>query len=299
MDDREGDMIKRIKWPQSLIHHNKLDLLQLYFFLLVILISLLVWEVDFITKPLKLFTVFVHEICHALAVIITGGNLEDIMIKANESGYTRFRGGIYILVLSAGYIGSITTGALMLKYSADRIKTRGLALMLGTLFIGFALFILLRNQLSNHPFVFTYNHSFEVFFNENPANEGYNFLLSLLIGFSYGFLFFIIALFPVKTARYFIKLLAILSCLYAVMDLRNDLLSFEIPPITSECFPHFKPVCEHYNDAQLTVSYLGIGGYWGGVLSLIIGVIWSFISLIILYKIIKNIIVKKEENPSL
>ncbi len=71
------------------------------------------WNSPFLF-PLKLFVVYLHEISHAMAVMLTGGKLENIQIFLNESGYVQAKGGNFFLIAIAGYIGSIFWGSLML-----------------------------------------------------------------------------------------------------------------------------------------------------------------------------------------
>lgn len=52
--------------------------------------------------PFKLITVFLHEVSHALACMLTCGKVEGIKVHADEGGVTQTRGGIYWLILPAG-----------------------------------------------------------------------------------------------------------------------------------------------------------------------------------------------------
>ena len=63
--------------------------------------------------PLKIFTVFLHELSHGLAAIVTGGSIERIELSADQGGVCWTRGGSRFLVVSAGYLGSLSFGALL------------------------------------------------------------------------------------------------------------------------------------------------------------------------------------------
>lgn len=63
--------------------------------------------------PLKIFVVFLHELSHALALWGTGGQVESITLNAMQGGATYGRGGIPFVTLSAGYLGSLGLGALL------------------------------------------------------------------------------------------------------------------------------------------------------------------------------------------
>lgn len=63
--------------------------------------------------PLKLFVVFLHEISHGLAAMATGGRIERIVINMNEGGACYCGGGSPFVTLSAGYLGSLAWGLLL------------------------------------------------------------------------------------------------------------------------------------------------------------------------------------------
>lgn len=79
-----------------------------------LLISLLLWD-TFLLYPLRLLIVLVHESGHAAAAVLTGGQVHGIEISANESGLARTSGGSRFLILNAGYLTSALFGALLLR----------------------------------------------------------------------------------------------------------------------------------------------------------------------------------------
>jgi predicted membrane protein len=64
--------------------------------------------------PFKLFATFVHEWCHALVAIATGGHVLALQINADLSGETLTAGGWLLPIFSAGYTGAAIVGALLL-----------------------------------------------------------------------------------------------------------------------------------------------------------------------------------------
>ncbi len=70
--------------------------------------------VDVAIYPFKLFGTFVHEWCHALVAIATGGNVTRLEINANLSGETFTSGGWLLPIFSAGYVGTAVVGAVLL-----------------------------------------------------------------------------------------------------------------------------------------------------------------------------------------
>lgn len=58
-----------------------------------------------IAKPLRLIAVFIHEMSHATAAWLTGGQVDAIQVYNDEGGVTSYSGGIRWCVIPAGYIG--------------------------------------------------------------------------------------------------------------------------------------------------------------------------------------------------
>jgi len=70
--------------------------------------------------PLKIFVVLLHEVSHALAAVATGGSVSHIVLDPNQGGATYTLGGSPFLTLSAGYLGSLGWGALMVEAARAR-----------------------------------------------------------------------------------------------------------------------------------------------------------------------------------
>ncbi len=70
--------------------------------------------VDTAIYPFKLFGTFVHEWCHAIVAIATGGQVKQLQINADLSGETFTTGGWLLPIFSAGYVGAACVGALLL-----------------------------------------------------------------------------------------------------------------------------------------------------------------------------------------
>ena len=75
--------------------------------------------------PFDLFGTFVHESCHALAAVMTGGRVEGMHVSWDTSGLTKTWGGWNIAISTAGYLGSVIVGAALLL--AARRATRAQA----------------------------------------------------------------------------------------------------------------------------------------------------------------------------
>ncbi len=69
----------------------------------------LLWNTPFIL-PLKILVVFLHELSHALAIVLTGGSVESFSVSPQQGGLVIGRGGNRFVSLSAGYLGSLLLG---------------------------------------------------------------------------------------------------------------------------------------------------------------------------------------------
>jgi hypothetical protein len=105
--------------------------------LLLFFVALYFWESIFVL-PIKYLTVFFHELSHGLAAVFTGGEIVRIEVNANESGVCWTRGGIRFIVISAGYLGSLLWGGLILiassrtNYDKEITATLGILLLIVT-----------------------------------------------------------------------------------------------------------------------------------------------------------------------
>ena len=101
-------------------------------------ISLLLWFIPFagiLYYPFRLFVTFIHEGGHALAAVLTGGSVEYMWVATNTEGLTvsRGQGGLIssVLVSSAGYIGAMAFGALLLVLIRRAVAARIVLLACG------------------------------------------------------------------------------------------------------------------------------------------------------------------------
>jgi hypothetical protein len=65
--------------------------------------------------PLKVLTVMLHEMCHALATLATGGEVKEIKTQWDESGHTLSSGGWAWAIYPAGYLGTALLGAIAIS----------------------------------------------------------------------------------------------------------------------------------------------------------------------------------------
>jgi len=99
---------------------------------------LALWN-SFVVYPFRIFVVFLHEISHGLAAVLTGGRIESIGLSFDEGGVCRTRGGFPFLILNAGYLGSLLWGALFLILGERRTRARSVVALIGVFTLGVTL----------------------------------------------------------------------------------------------------------------------------------------------------------------
>jgi Peptidase M50B-like len=127
-------------------------------------LSLALWFIPYawvLTYPFQLFVTFIHEGGHALAAVLTGNSVRSLSVALDTSGLTETltpaEGGFFskMLISSAGYIGAIAFGALLLWLVRLKVKARvvlvGSAVVIAALTAVFGFLVPLTN-LSFSPF---------------------------------------------------------------------------------------------------------------------------------------------------
>ncbi|MDT5157679.1 MAG: hypothetical protein QOH51_2036 [Acidobacteriota bacterium] len=112
-------------------------------------LSLALWYIPYaeiLTYPFRIFVTFIHEGGHALAALLTGNSVVSLTVSTTGSGEVySATGGVLsrMFVSSAGYLGAMTFGALLLvlirRAFAARIvlAASGAYVLLLTIFFGF------------------------------------------------------------------------------------------------------------------------------------------------------------------
>jgi hypothetical protein len=126
-------------------------------------LSLALWFIPYawvLSYPFQLFVTFIHEGGHALAAVLTGNSVQSLSVSLDTSGLTETlipQGGFFsrMLISSAGYVGAISFGALLLWLVRKRVKARfvlvGSAVLIAALTGVFGFLVPLTN-LSFSPF---------------------------------------------------------------------------------------------------------------------------------------------------
>jgi hypothetical protein len=109
--------------------------------------SFVLWRVPvlgWLLYPFYLFGVFIHELSHGFAALLTGGRFQRFVIRRNRSGLATVSGGVGCVVASAGYLGSALAGGLLLVIAMSDTPSRKILLILGIL-LGLLCLLFVRN----------------------------------------------------------------------------------------------------------------------------------------------------------
>ena len=118
-------------------------------------ITVLLWFIPYaeiLTYPFRIFVTFIHEGGHALAAFFTGNEVHSLTVSMNGSGevYSTNGGRLSTLfVSSAGYLGAMAFGALLLllirRAFAARMMLVASAGLIGILTVAYGFFSPLRH----------------------------------------------------------------------------------------------------------------------------------------------------------
>jgi hypothetical protein len=172
-----------------------LDLREIGGLALLLALLWLSWH-TWLVYPLKVLVVLFHELSHGLAAIATGGEIVGITVVAREGGLCRTLGGNRFLTLSAGYLGSLAWGGLLLVAAARSRRDQAITAGLGVVLLAAAL-LWVRPLLS------------------------FGFAFSVLAGA--GLLAAGLYL-PAGANDFLLKAMGLTSIFYAVFDIQDDVL---------------------------------------------------------------------------
>ncbi len=162
------------------------------------IVALVFWDYPFL-YPLKLFVVLLHELGHGTAAVLTGGHIHRIELSANLGGACWSTGGIRALVLPAGYLGSMLFGGLILVGAARSRHDKLMAIVLGGAVLGLTV-LFVRNTFG------------------------------FLFGLAFGLVLMAAGKFlSPRVNDLMLKFLGLTSCMYAVVDIKEDLISRTVP----------------------------------------------------------------------
>lgn len=172
------------------------NVIEVFLMLLSIITAWIFWD-TFVIFPVKLFVVLLHEISHLLTAVFSGGTVKELEIDYHIGGSCVLQGGNQWLTALTGYLGSMLFGSLMFL-SANNIRLcKTVCIIISLIFIIITIMYI-------------------------------KILFGILFTLGFAVILFLLVLIPFDYfRRLFIKILGMLSCLYILFDVKNDLLTFE------------------------------------------------------------------------
>jgi len=174
----------------------RLDTMNVIIMVLLLVFVFFFWNTP-IVYPVKLFVVLLHELSHGLAALVTGGSIISIELDYRLGGLCTTQGGSRFVVASAGYLGSLIMGGLVLLITA---RTR----------FGFVLSFLLGLMVTLVTVFYI------------PIGSGW------LFSIPFGVILFLMSFYASPDINKFVMMfIGLTSCLYAVLDIKQDLLTLQ------------------------------------------------------------------------
>jgi len=209
------------------------DTIELVFLSIILIISFLFWD-TYLVYPIKLFVVLIHEISHAISAILSGGKVIAFDIGFDLSGKCETENGNNIFIAASGYLGSLVFGLLIFYSTYHKNIGKWILIVIGLIILIFSV------SLIN------------------------NFSIVILAVLFAAFLIVSAFFFRIRIVSLILKIFGILSCIYVLFDIKEDVLS-----------------------GNSTISDASILSNLINVPSVIIGLIWLLISLVGIFLVMK------------
>lgn len=166
----------------------------LRFLLIASALSLILWFIPFagfIVYPFRLFVTFIHEGGHALMTLLTFGSVDTVRVHTDASGVTLSRGGLPLLVSSAGYLSSTIYGASLLMMCKQASNAKAVLTITAAAILGLTAFF---------------------------VSGVFGWVIGILL--AAGLIFVALAA-SARAAHFFLSFLAVQCCLNAIYDLQT------------------------------------------------------------------------------
>ena len=223
------------------IQNKNQNIIELVFLSFILIISFLFWD-TYLVYPIKLFVVLIHEISHAISAILSGGKVIAFNIGFDLSGKCETENGNNILIATSGYLGSLLFGLLIFYSTYNKNIGKWLLIIISILILITSVSLMQNISLT---------------------------LLAVL----YSVLLFVSAFFlQIRIDSYILKLFGMLSCVYVLFDIKEDVLSKN----------------SAISDASILSDLINVP-------TIVIGLIWLIISLAGIFLVMKLSYIKKSK----
>lgn len=169
-------------------------------YLVILLASTIVFWNTLLIYPIKLFVVMLHEMSHGLMAVLFGGEIVEIQIDRRIGGYCMYtmRPSFWgsFMTSSAGYLGSLFWGSLILVLAVRLKQDKYITLVIGILLLLLSYFVF-------------------------KSGEWFGTLMTFGLG-----LFMLIAyrFFGPLFHDLWLKFIGIICCAYVILDIKGDLI---------------------------------------------------------------------------
>jgi hypothetical protein len=127
-------------------YHEEFSIAHFIMQFLLICMVIYLWSAP-VMLPVKLLVVLFHEMSHGFMALATGGQVIEIIVTLDEGGSCETEGGSALFIISAGYLGSMFAGGLLLYLSRFRSCVPGVYIVL-TVTLTAAIFTVLHDPNS-------------------------------------------------------------------------------------------------------------------------------------------------------
>ena len=177
--------------------------------IIMLIVTFILWDyrtlniihlgfLSYILYPIKMFTVFLHEISHGLMAVLNGGHITKIHFEPAIGGFCEYKITPTfiknILIASAGYLGSIFWGCVILYTSIRKHWDKAINIFIGIIMILVTILF---------------------------ARDLFSIIFTSLFG---GFMFLSGTKFSDKVNEIILRYIGVVSCLYAFFDIPEDLI---------------------------------------------------------------------------
>lgn len=172
---------------------------QILYLTIMLLLAFAFWN-TLLIYPIKLFVVMLHEMSHGLMALAFGGTIIQIQIDPQIGGFCQYEmepsfWGQF-LTASAGYLGSLFWGSLILVAAVKSIKDKYIILVIGLVLLGLSYFVL-------------------------KSGESFGTIMTAGLGI---FMLIAVKYFSPLFHDLWLKFLGITSCFYVIIDIKDDLI---------------------------------------------------------------------------
>ncbi|MCU7490986.1 MAG: M50 family metallopeptidase [Ignavibacteria bacterium] len=169
-------------------------LTEIFLLTAVVIAAFFFWN-SFVTFPVKLLVVLLHESSHGVMTLLTGGRIIEMQITYQLGGACVAKGGNPLIIAPAGYIGSALLGALIFASTKNFNFSRAVCDVLALVFL---LLVILYIKT----------------------------IFGVLFTLGFCLLFFLSPRFLPNFIHFFLlRTIGIMSCLYVIIDIKEDLLT--------------------------------------------------------------------------